>query len=141
MKRTGQYAFIIIVFILSFILIRKSMLIPKYSKTSDIRIQSIGYEEGFNIIESATKLGHGEKGYIKVQGQPGIEYIIKASYKKENKVFSASQRRIADENGQVTFIWTVSKETIPGTYPITIMGKGKTLNLDYTVLSKNDLKR
>lgn len=63
-----------------------------------------------------------------------LDIIIKSSYKKGNKIFNVSQRRTADTNGAVTFIWAVNKETVPGTYPITIMGEGKILNLYQTVV-------
>lgn len=141
MRRKGKYVLLLIVFIIGFSIVRASMPRPNYSKTPNAPIQSVGYQEELNIVKSATKLSHGERGYITLQGQPGKEYIIKTSYKKGNKIINVSQRHIADENGQVTFIWGVSKETVPGIYPITIMGEGKILNLDHTVLSKSNLIR
>lgn len=85
------------------------------------------------IIESKTTLKRGESGIIKIQGTPGIRYILKTSYKKGGKLIPVSQWRVTDRNGYAAFNWFVEEDTTPGTHAVTISGDGQVLNINHVV--------
>jgi hypothetical protein len=86
------------------------------------------------VIESVTRVRLGEIGFITIQGTPGVRYTVTSSFKTGEKTRSASQWRITDESGRATFLWSVNPDTVPGTYPVTISGDGRTINISHTVL-------
>lgn len=95
----------------------------KYTAQADLR-----------VVESATRVRLGEIGFITIQGQPGVRYTVTSSFRTNEGTRSVSQWRVADNNGRATFLWSVGPETIPDTYPVTITGGGKTIELSHTVL-------
>lgn len=86
------------------------------------------------IIHSITTVKRGGVGIITIQGKPGIKYNIKSSFKLGDKLNTVTQWRIADSNGQATFNWVVSTDTVPGTYSAIISGGGKIIKTEHTVL-------
>ncbi|MDP4094929.1 MAG: hypothetical protein Q8920_16410, partial [Bacillota bacterium] len=58
---------------------------------------------------------------------------ITARYKLSGKELVTSQSKIADNDGLVTWVWNIKKETTAGSYPITISGGGKSITSNYTV--------
>jgi hypothetical protein len=109
-------------------------IIPKNARETVGAVLESQSSDELKIIKASNVLRPGDVGAITIQGSAGKKYTIKSSYRKENKNISVTQERTADEYGQVTFVWSVSKETAPGTYPVTIIGGGKTITLNHIVL-------
>ena len=86
------------------------------------------------IIDSATEVKLGGIGFITIEGKPGVRYMVTSSFKAGNKTIPVHQWRTTDSTGHATFIWVVSSDTAPGTYPITISGNDETLNLTHVVI-------
>lgn len=90
--------------------------------------------DNLQIIHSSTTLRHGDAGFITIQGRPGTQYTISTSYRVGNAVISVRQMRFTGKNGQATFNWVVSPETVPGTYTGRITGDGKSMDISHTVI-------
>lgn len=101
-----------------------------------IEVQAQTASENLRIIDSRTILNSGNMGYIIIQGTPRRRYTLKSSFKIDNTVIDITQWRITGDNGQATFNWVVSPESVPGTYNILIYGgDGERLHLSHTVLN------
>lgn len=85
------------------------------------------------LISAKTNLKLGENGSITIQGDPGVTYDISSSYKWGTRTITALQSKAAGPDGRVTWFWSVNRNTLPGTYPITISGGGATFITSYTV--------
>jgi hypothetical protein len=132
MKGKVKYIVVLILLIISAFIIRKSTLLSTAPKITNIGI--LGDEEDFKIIKAVTQLKPGDKGYIALSGKRGTKYTIDSSYKRGNNYFKVKRVLTPKKNGDVTFVWTVHKDTVPGTYPIRISNGKKILNLSHTVL-------
>ena len=97
-------------------------------------VQTQAAPQDLRIINSRTTLRLGEAGFITIQGEPGVRYTIKTSFRMGNHVIPVTQWRVAGTNGQATFNWVVSQETVPGTYSGTISGGGRTIQISHTVV-------
>lgn len=133
MKNRVRYIILmgLIIICLGFLELR---IIPKNAKETVGTIITSQNNEELKILKASNVLRPGDVGAITIQGLPGEKYTIKSTYKKENKTFLVSQERTADEYGQVTFVWSVAKNTAPGNYPVVITGKGKSVQLQHVVL-------
>lgn len=85
------------------------------------------------VINSKTAVNLGDKGYITIQGKPGVKYTVKTYFKKGDMLYHVAQWRTAGTDGMVTFEWDVGYDTVPGTNNAVISGGGETLNLSHTV--------
>jgi hypothetical protein len=130
-----RYVILFIIIIFGFLAAKRVIITGISSKVVNAPVNSINQPYDLRVIKAVNVLKHGEIGTITIQGKPGTKYTIIANYSKGDKDFIAEQQqRSADEFGQATFIWTVAKETAPGTYLVTITGGGKTINLHHTVI-------
>jgi hypothetical protein len=134
MRIRFRYVILICSIILLFFTVRKVIITAGNAKLVNSSIRTISHVYDLRVIKADNELKHGEIGTITIQGKPRVTYTIIAAYSKGNKALEAKQQRTADEFGQATFIWTVSKETVPGTYLVTITGGGRSLELNHTVV-------
>lgn len=134
MKIKLRYIFFVILLILSFNIAKKLILPSAVTTEVTVKIEDANYIHELRMLKSTNALRRGEIGTITIQGYPRTKYTIKSTYAKGIKTFEVTQQRTSDEYGQVTFLWSVAQDTSPGTYPVTIKGDGKTLNLYHTVL-------
>ena len=98
----------------------------------DTKVNSM--QRDLKILKSVTNVKHGEIGYITIEGEPGVKYTLTTTYKIGNKSIPVIQWRKVGESGQVTFLWSVSKESAIGTYPLTISGGGEALTTTHAVI-------
>jgi hypothetical protein len=134
MKRKIVNILFICIFLTVFSWTVKALTGDKQTANLQINAQKYTVPGDLSIIDSVTRVRIGEIGFITIQGQPGIRYTVTSSFNTEEGTRSVSQWRITDENGRATFLWSVSLETIPGTYPVTISGGDRTLKLSHVVL-------
>lgn len=85
------------------------------------------------VISSKTAINLGDRGYITIQGKPGVKYTIKTYFRKGDKLYHVAKWRTADADGMVTFEWDVAYDTVPGTNKATVSGGGEMLDLSHTV--------
>jgi hypothetical protein len=134
MKRRAVNIFLILVFLMVSGWTVQALNGDKQTTELQITAQQYGAPASFRVIDSVTEVKLGGIGFITIQGQVGVKYTVNSSFKTGNDTRSVSQWRVADENGKATFIWSVSPQTVPGTYPVTISGGGSTIELIHTVL-------
>lgn len=111
-------------------------------KTGDVQsvamkqteFSTVGYADTFNVIEEKTTVKRGGSGSIALSGDSGESFTIKTTYIKGAEMISVKKTIIADEKGIAIFRWDVSKDSVPGTYPIIITGNSSSLRLFHTVL-------
>lgn len=97
------------------------------------KLEAQSQSKDIKIIASSTNLKRGDIGFITIQAQPGVRYVIETSYNTGGKTVKVSQMRETGDDGQATFIWVVSDDTAPGTYKGTISGGGRSIDITHTV--------
>jgi hypothetical protein len=134
MKIRLRYVILISIIIIGSLTAIKMITTVLSTAVVNTSAETINQPYNLRVIKAVNILKRGEIGTITIQGRPGVRYTIIAAYSKGNKNLEGRQQRTADEFGQVTFIWTVAVETVPGTYLVTITGGGETIDLHHTVI-------
>ena len=63
----------------------------------------------------------GGTGYVRAQAFAGVEYQIKVYYASGVSTAKALSPKVADEDGMLTWEWTVSAQVKPGVYKIIVV--------------------
>lgn len=85
------------------------------------------------LLNIKTPVKRGGTARLSIQGQPGIRYTASSVYNKSGKTFTSAVEKTAGTDGVANWTWTVSGDTAPGTYNITVTGGGNVLTTMYTV--------
>lgn len=92
-----------------------------------------GNNDGLVLLEIKTPVVLGGQGSLTIQGQPRIRYTASAEYTKSGKSVTATAVKTSGADGTANWTWNISKDTLPGTYAVTVTGGGKQLLTTYTV--------
>lgn len=98
------------------------------SAETQARVQTL------KIVKAQATLKRGETGMIVIQGTPGVQYTLKTTYQKGDRIIPVTQWRTVDEKGEATFNWVVDDETEPKTHNVVITGNGEIVETTHTVL-------
>jgi len=88
---------------------------------------------GIRLLNIKNPVKRGETGFLSIQGKPSVRYTISAVYNKGGKTFSSAIEKTSGTDGIVSWVWSVSSDTLPGTYNITVTGGGDVFTTAYTV--------
>ena len=86
------------------------------------------------LVSVTPRVSRGGNGRLTIQGVPGINYNATATYKIGDTMATASQSKTAGPDGRVTWEWEIRRDTVPGRYPISVSGGGRTFITYYTVI-------
>lgn len=111
--------------------------IPEESKSetsaSDLQTESTAQNGSIAVQSLTSPIRRGSTAYMEVKAVPGEEYSITVYYASSVSKAADLVPKIADENGLITWKWKVGSRTAPGTYKITVIGGGDTLETVFVV--------
>ena len=95
-------------------------------------------QTSLTLLQGSEDVVQGEKATVTVQGKPGTVYSIRVKLPSgKESTASALTEKTADEQGKVTWEWTIASNTKPGTAIVTVTGsEGESLQVSFSILSK-----
>ncbi len=89
--------------------------------------------DALTLVDLTETVSRGSKASVTIQGSPSIVYTIEVHYSTTISTAKGLEPKTADDNGTVSWTWTVGSRTKPGSYRIVIRGGGETITLSFTV--------
>lgn len=86
-----------------------------------------------NIVHLETPVRRGQTATISIATNPGIECSLTVQLKSGPSRAQGITEQQADENGIVTWSWTVSRQTTPGVWPVTVKCGEQTLTTELEI--------
>lgn len=144
MRTSRKYGLIIAILFVGAILLKNEIYVNRqdspitsYNNSAvQAKFQTVGFDTAtaITIVNACTTVKRGENGFITLKGNSNESFTIKTSFVKGDEIINVRKKVTADEKGNVTFSWKVSKETVPGTYPVIISNETSSIKLSHKVI-------
>jgi len=85
------------------------------------------------LISVSSPIQAGDEATVTVKGLPKTKYSIAVFYSSGQSEAAGLESKVSDENGKVSWTWSVGSKTKPGYYALTITGDNQKLKVDFTV--------